>query len=79
MKAANTKGQVMRSTHASSGFSRRVVVAALAALPILFGLALPISKQANAQTDALPSWNEGASKQSIIEFVGRVCQRSYRG
>jgi phosphoserine phosphatase len=75
MKAANTKGQNMRSTYAPSGFNRRAVFATLAALPILFGLALPISKQANAQTDALPSWNEGASKQSIVEFVGRVTRQ----
>jgi phosphoserine phosphatase len=25
--------------------------------------------------DALPSWNEGASKQSIVEFVGRVTRQ----
>src|SRR5579859_4175939 len=69
------KEKNIRSTHASSGCSRRIVCATLGALPILFGLALPISKQANAQTDALPSWNEGASKQSIIEFVGRVTRQ----
>ena len=27
---------------------------------------------AYAQTDPLPSWNEGATKSSIIDFVGRV-------
>jgi hypothetical protein len=32
-------------------------------------------KPANAQTDPLPSWNEGASKQSIVEFVGRVTRQ----
>jgi phosphoglycolate phosphatase-like HAD superfamily hydrolase len=27
---------------------------------------------ANAQTDPLPSWNDGATKQSIVEFVTKV-------
>ena len=33
-------------------------------------LAAPL--QALAQTDPLPSWNEGAVKQSIVDFVARV-------
>ena len=28
--------------------------------------------QAHAQSDPLPSWNDGKSKQSIVEFVRRV-------
>ena len=31
-------------------------------------------RQAQAQTDPLPSWNDGASKRAITEFVARVTQ-----
>ena len=44
--------------------SRRIVLAALAAA-ILSG-----QRNALAQSDALPSWNDGADKQSIVHFVG---------
>ena len=30
---------------------------------------------AMAQTDLLPSWNDGATKQAIVEFVGEVTKR----
>jgi len=35
----------------------------------LLGLILP---SAQGQTDLLPSWNEGASKRAILDFVNRV-------
>jgi hypothetical protein len=62
----------MKSTRAFFGISRRVLLTTAAALPILFGPILPMSEQAQAQTDPLPSWNDGASKQAIVEFVARV-------
>jgi len=31
-----------------------------------------------AQTDPLPSWNDGAVKQAIVEFVGKVTKRGSR-
>ncbi len=34
-----------------------------------------MSEQARAQTDPLPSWNDGASKQSIVTFVARVTRQ----
>jgi phosphoglycolate phosphatase-like HAD superfamily hydrolase len=37
----------------------------------LLALGLPLSP-AGAQPDPLPSWNDGAPKQAIIDFVGRV-------
>ena len=40
-------------------------------IAVLAGLSISISG-AFAQTDPLPSWNEGATKSSIIDFVGRV-------
>src|SRR3984893_1395893 len=56
----------------SSCISRRTLLATIAVLPILPGLALLISKQALAQTDPLRSWNEGAAKQAILNFVAAV-------
>ncbi|MGO4677584.1 HAD family hydrolase [Bosea sp. 2YAB26] len=44
-------------------------------LAILPALAIPLGftiSSASAQTDALPSWNEGPTKASIIDFVTRV-------
>ncbi|MFL5128970.1 MAG: haloacid dehalogenase-like hydrolase, partial [Microvirga sp.] len=43
----------------------------MAVLPTLVGLR-PISARAQGQTDALPSWNEGATKKAITDFVSRV-------
>src|SRR5262245_58304508 len=41
--------------------------------PLVFALAvvlgLAFGSQALAQTDPLPSWNEGAAKQAIVKFV----------
>jgi hypothetical protein len=56
----------------SSCISRRILLATIAVLPILPGPALLISEQALAQTDPLPSWNNGAAKQSILNFVAAV-------
>lgn len=47
------------------GFTRRFVLAALSAS------LLPVPA-AFAQTDPLPSWNDGAVKKSITDFVARV-------
>jgi len=58
------------TTTQSSGVSRRILVSALALVPALIG---PLRPQlARAQSDPLPSWNEGATKQSITNFVARV-------
>ena len=51
---------------------RRVVVAVAVVLTLLFGLTPATVLQALAQTDPLPSWNEGVSKRAITEFVTRV-------
>src|SRR5258707_925146 len=56
----------------SSCISRRTLLATIAVLPILLGPAFPISEQAPAQTDPLPSWNDGAAKQAILNFVAAV-------
>jgi phosphoglycolate phosphatase-like HAD superfamily hydrolase len=49
----------------AAGLSRRSVIAA----PVGAALA---GRVAQAQTDPLPSWNDGAVKQAITDFVARV-------
>jgi hypothetical protein len=56
----------MRSTEAGI-FSRRAALIVLSAAVLGGG-----STAALAQTDPLRSWNEGATKQSITDFVTRV-------
>jgi phosphoglycolate phosphatase-like HAD superfamily hydrolase len=46
----------------------RVVIA------VLSFLFLAVANHAGAQTDALPSWNEGAAKTAITDFVSRITQ-----
>ena len=52
---------------------RRILLSSLAMLPLM---TLPrfrsTSAVAQAQRDPLPSWNDGATKSSILEFVARV-------
>jgi hypothetical protein len=63
----------MNSNQSSAnGLSRRCLLSALAMLPILIGPLRSKSAQAQVQADALASWNEGTTKQSIIDFVRRV-------
>jgi len=54
-----------------SGINRRVMLSTLAVLPVLPGLLRPIpaAAQAPAAGGPLPSWNDGAAKQAIIDFV----------
>ena len=53
------------------GLNRRALLSSLAVLPTLVGLG-SISARAQGQTDALPSWNDGATKKAITDFVARV-------
>jgi hypothetical protein len=61
------------------GASRRALLSAVAALPALAALALLPSPllltAAKAQTDPLPSWNDGPAKQAIIELVKLTTDR----
>ena len=52
-----------------SGVSRRVLLSAFAALPVL---SISTSAQTAASGDMLPSWTEGATKQAILNFVTAV-------
>jgi phosphoserine phosphatase len=62
----------MSSNQFSSGVSRRAFLSALAILAALPETLLPAGAQTAAAGDPLPSWNEGAAKQSIVDFVAAV-------
>jgi hypothetical protein len=51
---------------------RRSLVVSLSMLPALSASFGPVSTLAQAQSDPLPSWNDGATKASILDFVARV-------
>jgi hypothetical protein len=53
------------------GLSRRVLLSALAVAPAVIGPLRATSASAQAG-DPLPSWNDGATKNSITTFVSRV-------
>ncbi len=54
--------------------SRHSLIALLAALAVTFGLLLPTA--ASAQSDPLPSWNDGPAKQAIVNFVKATTDQS---
>jgi len=68
----------MSPKSASSGVSRRALLSALAVLPALTGsvLPLPASAQTAAPGGALGSWNDGAAKQAILDFVRATTDRA---
>src|SRR5512137_2318584 len=52
--------------------NRRTLLSALALLPTLPGMLSPAAAQTATTVDPLPSWNDGAAKQSIVNFVTAV-------
>jgi len=62
----------MNSKVASSGISRRALVSTLATLPVLSETLFSTSAPAQTAADPLPSWNDGAAKQTIVNFVTAV-------
>jgi phosphoglycolate phosphatase-like HAD superfamily hydrolase len=43
---------------------------------LAMGLLLTLGAQTQAQTDSLPSWNDGTAKQAIVSFVKETTDRS---
>ncbi len=68
----------MSPNHTFSGLSRRAMLSALAMLPALSGTLLSVSASAQTATSGspLPSWNDGAAKQSILDFVRATTDRA---
>jgi phosphoglycolate phosphatase-like HAD superfamily hydrolase len=54
--------------------SRRSMIASLAVLAVTLALLLPTA--AAAQSDPLPSWNDGPAKQAILNFVKATTDQS---
>jgi phosphoglycolate phosphatase-like HAD superfamily hydrolase len=68
-------------TPTKSILSRRAVLSAAATLPVLSGAVISNSRIARADDlpkrgDPLPSWNEGATKQAIVNFVRATTDQS---
>jgi hypothetical protein len=56
-------------------FGCRSVLAAVLTTVLAWGAPAILSGAANAQTDPLPSWNDGGSKKAITDFVARVTRQ----
>ncbi len=54
------------------GIRRRAILRMAVAFPVIAGWFHPSASLAQAETDPLPSWNDGKAKRSITEFVNRV-------
>ena len=67
-----------RRTAPCPGMDRRALLASLALLPALSVPLFPTSAPAQTATSggSLPSWNDGAAKQAIIDFVRATSDRS---
>ena len=60
----------MKSDHSPSDLNRRAVISSIALLPALSEALFSTSAPAQTTSDApLASWNEGAAKQAILDFV----------
>jgi phosphoglycolate phosphatase-like HAD superfamily hydrolase len=55
----------MKSNPLSTRFSRRALLAGAAVLPVLAAVGPTLAQT----TDPLPSWNDGAAKQAILDFI----------
>jgi phosphoglycolate phosphatase-like HAD superfamily hydrolase len=68
----------MKPITPSSGIDRRALLSTLAVLPVLSVPLLPVSAPAQTATPGgpLPSWNDGPTKQAIVDFVRATTERS---
>jgi hypothetical protein len=68
----------MQTTAPFRGINRRELLASLALLPALSVPLFPASAPAQTATSggSLPSWNDGAAKQAIFDFVRATIDRS---
>ena len=68
----------MEATAPFPGINRRALLSAMALLPGLSAPFFPMSAPAQTATSGglLPSWNDGAAKQAIVDFVRATSDRS---
>jgi phosphoglycolate phosphatase-like HAD superfamily hydrolase len=76
LNAVSDRGGPMKSP--SSGIGRRFFLSTLAVLPALSATLLPLPALAQLAPSgtALASWNDGATKQAIVDFVRATTDRS---
>jgi phosphoglycolate phosphatase-like HAD superfamily hydrolase len=69
---------IMKPIARRAGLSRRAVVSTLALLPALPGTfgPFPAEAQVPSSNGLLPSWNDGPTKQAIVDFVRTTIDRS---
>ncbi len=65
----------MDASGSAGGVGRRGLLATGAALPVVLASLRPVATLAQSTTDPLSSWNDGKSRQSIIDFVARVTKQ----
>src|SRR5213083_1301461 len=70
--ARQREGSNMKPIICFPVIDRRILLSSLALLPLLSASLRSTAAQAQAQRDPLPSWNDGATKSSILDFVARV-------
>jgi phosphoglycolate phosphatase-like HAD superfamily hydrolase len=72
------KEQTMSPNTVFSGLSRRTMLSALATLPTISATLLPVSASAQTANSSAPlaSWNDGAAKQAIFDFVRATTDRA---
>ena len=68
----------MKTTAPFAGINRRTMLSGVALLAALSGPLFPVPAPAQTATSGglLPSWNDGAAKQAIIDFVRATSDRS---
>jgi phosphoserine phosphatase len=66
----------METIKNSSGIDRRVLLSTLATLAVSSATLVPVTAPAQAPGGLLPSWNDGAAKQAIFDFVRATIDRS---
>src|SRR5689334_9829055 len=68
----------LASADRKDGLDRRDLLSRLALLPVISGalVSAPALAQTNADAGALASWQDGAAKQAIIDFVRTTTDRS---
>ena len=68
----------LASADRKDGLDRRDLLSRLALLPVISGalVSAPALAQTNADAGALASWQDGAAKQAIVDFVRTTTDRS---
>ena len=63
---------LMKLVRQFTTIDRRALLSSLAMLPLLSAALRSTTAKAQAERDPLPSWNDGVTKSSILDFVARV-------